>query len=95
MSHHLVIRVVTKLLIPFILMFGLYVQFHGDFGPGLYLGFYFRSGKFIGHRLCHVINAVPFKQLTNTRHRGQLKPEAPGNIKLKVFAHNPGPFLYF
>jgi multicomponent Na+:H+ antiporter subunit B len=33
-SHHLVIRVVTKLLIPFILMFGLYVQFHGDFGPG-------------------------------------------------------------
>lgn len=34
MSHHLVIRVVTKLLIPFILMFGLYVQFHGDFGPG-------------------------------------------------------------
>jgi multicomponent Na+:H+ antiporter subunit B len=34
MSHHLVIRVVSKLLIPFILMFGLYVQFHGDFGPG-------------------------------------------------------------
>jgi multicomponent Na+:H+ antiporter subunit B len=34
MSHHLVIRVVAKLLIPFILMFGLYVQFHGDFGPG-------------------------------------------------------------
>ena len=34
MSHHLVIRVVTKLLIPFILLFGLYVQFHGDFGPG-------------------------------------------------------------
>lgn len=34
MSHHLVIRVVSKLLIPFILLFGLYVQFHGDFGPG-------------------------------------------------------------
>ncbi len=34
MSHHLVVRVVSKLLIPFILMFGLYVQFHGDFGPG-------------------------------------------------------------
>ena len=34
MSHHLVIRVVAKLLIPFILLFGLYVQFHGDFGPG-------------------------------------------------------------
>lgn len=34
MSHHLVIRVVSKLMIPFILLFGLYVQFHGDFGPG-------------------------------------------------------------
>ncbi len=34
MSHHFVIRVVGKLLIPFILLFGLYVQFHGDFGPG-------------------------------------------------------------
>lgn len=27
-------RVGTKLLIPFILLFALYVQFHGDFGPG-------------------------------------------------------------
>jgi multicomponent Na+:H+ antiporter subunit B len=34
LNHHLVVRVVSKLLIPFILLFGLYVQFHGDFGPG-------------------------------------------------------------
>jgi len=34
MRHHLVVRVVSKLLIPFILLFALYVQFHGDFGPG-------------------------------------------------------------
>jgi multicomponent Na+:H+ antiporter subunit B len=34
MSHHLILRVVAKLLIPFILLFALYVQFHGDFGPG-------------------------------------------------------------
>ena len=34
MNHHYVIRVTSKLLIPFILLFGLYVQFHGDFGPG-------------------------------------------------------------
>lgn len=34
MKHHLVPRVVSKLLIPFILLFALYVQFHGDFGPG-------------------------------------------------------------
>ena len=34
MSHHLVLRVIAKLLIPLILLFALYVQFHGDFGPG-------------------------------------------------------------
>jgi multicomponent Na+:H+ antiporter subunit B len=32
--HHLVLRVVTKLLIPLIMLFALYVQFHGDYGPG-------------------------------------------------------------
>jgi multicomponent Na+:H+ antiporter subunit B len=32
--HDLVLRVIAKLLIPFILLFALYVQFHGDFGPG-------------------------------------------------------------
>ncbi len=34
MDHHLVLRVVTKVLIGPILLFALYVQFHGDFGPG-------------------------------------------------------------
>ncbi len=34
MQHDLVLRVIGKLLIPFILLFALYVQFHGDFGPG-------------------------------------------------------------
>ncbi len=34
MKEHIVLRVVTKTLIPFILLFGLYVQTHGDFGPG-------------------------------------------------------------
>jgi len=29
-----VLRVVGKLLIPYMLLFALYVQFHGDFGPG-------------------------------------------------------------
>ena len=33
-KQHLVIRIVTKMLLPFILLFALYVQFHGDFGPG-------------------------------------------------------------
>lgn len=34
MKHYHVLRVVAKALLPFILMFALYVQFHGDFGPG-------------------------------------------------------------
>ena len=34
MRGDLILRVVAKLLIPFILLFALYVQFHGDFGPG-------------------------------------------------------------
>ena len=34
MEHHLILRIATKLLIPMILLFALYVQFHGDFGPG-------------------------------------------------------------
>jgi len=34
MTHHVVLRVVAKLIIPLILLFALYVQFHGDYGPG-------------------------------------------------------------
>jgi multicomponent Na+:H+ antiporter subunit B len=34
MSEHLVVRVLTKMLLPLILLFALYVQMHGDFGPG-------------------------------------------------------------
>ena len=33
-EQQLILRVVTKMLIPFILLFSLYVQFHGDYGPG-------------------------------------------------------------
>jgi len=34
MKRHSVLRVVVKLLLPFILLFAFYVQFHGDYGPG-------------------------------------------------------------
>jgi len=34
MNDQPVLKVVAKLLIPYILLFALYVQFHGDFGPG-------------------------------------------------------------
>lgn len=34
MVEKTVLRVAAKLLIPLIILFALYVQFHGDFGPG-------------------------------------------------------------
>ncbi len=34
LRHHLIPRVVGRLVIPFIILFGLYVQFHGEYGPG-------------------------------------------------------------
>lgn len=33
-QQHLILRIVSKILLPFIMLFALYVQFHGDFGPG-------------------------------------------------------------
>ena len=34
MKDDIILRVVAKLLMPFMLLFAVYVQFHGDFGPG-------------------------------------------------------------
>ena len=33
-SREVIMKIVSKKLIPLILLFALYVQFHGDFGPG-------------------------------------------------------------
>ncbi len=34
MRHHLILRVVTKILVGAIILFAFYVQFHGDYSPG-------------------------------------------------------------
>lgn len=34
MKADLILRIGTKLILPFIMLFALYVQFHGDYGPG-------------------------------------------------------------
>jgi len=34
MKGDIILRVIAKLLMPFMLLFALYVQFHGDYGPG-------------------------------------------------------------
>jgi len=33
-QRHIVLQVISKLMIPFIILFAFYVQFHGDYGPG-------------------------------------------------------------
>lgn len=33
-QRHRILQILTKLLVPLVLLFGLYVQFHGDYGPG-------------------------------------------------------------
>lgn len=46
MQRHVIVRVVSKSLIPYIFLFALYVQFHGDYGPGggFQAGVIFASG---------------------------------------------------
>ncbi len=34
MKEQLVLRVVSRLLLPFILLFGFYIQWHGEYSPG-------------------------------------------------------------
>ena len=34
MTRQSILRVVAKILVPYVLLFALYVQFHGDYGPG-------------------------------------------------------------
>ena len=34
MRQRAILRIVSKLLIPYVMLFALYVQFHGDYGPG-------------------------------------------------------------
>ncbi len=34
MQHHTILRIVAKFIIPLVMLFALYVQFHGDYGPG-------------------------------------------------------------
>jgi len=59
MHKHLILRIITKMLIPLILLFALYVQFHGDYGPGggFQAGVIFAAG-FILYAMIFGLNAV-------------------------------------
>ncbi len=59
MPHHLVLRVVIKILLPLILMFAMYVQAHGDFSPGggFQAGVIFAAG-FVAYALVFGVSAA-------------------------------------
>lgn len=59
MHEHMVLRIVAKILIPFILLFGLYVQFHGEYGPGggFQAGLIFASAFFL-YAMLYGMNAA-------------------------------------
>lgn len=59
MEHHSILRVVSKLLIPPMLVYALYVQFHGEYSPGggFQAGVVF-AAAFVLYSLVHGIDAL-------------------------------------
>ena len=77
LRHHLIPRVVGRMLIPFILLFGLYVQFHGEYGPGGG----FQAGAIIAASIIlyallegegHALDVLPQKLLLNLMAGGAI-----------------------
>ena len=66
MRDKVILRVVSRAFIPFILLFALYVQFHGDFGPGggFQAGVIFAAG-FILYGL--IFGLAPLKRVATPR----------------------------
>jgi len=77
MPEHTILRVVAKVLLPYILLFALYVQFHGDYGPGggFQAGVIFASG-FILYAMVFGLDrirpAVPFALIRSLACAGVL-----------------------
>jgi multicomponent Na+:H+ antiporter subunit B len=59
MKGQVILRVVAKMMMPLILMFALYVQFHGDYGPGggFQAGVIFAAGVILYTMLFGLSNA--------------------------------------
>ncbi len=59
MKDYTILRVVSKLLLPYVLLFALYVQFHGDYGPGggFQAGVVFAAG-FVLYGMIYGLTAV-------------------------------------
>lgn len=102
-QRHEVLQVISKLLIPFILLFALYVQFHGDYGPGggFQAGVIFAAG-FILHGLVFGVEktrkVLPASALKTGMSLGVLLYAGTGVVSLflggnfldyNVLAHDP------
>jgi len=59
MQQQIILRVVAKMMLPLILLFALYVQFHGDYGPGggFQAGVIFAAGVILYTMLFGLSNA--------------------------------------
>ncbi|MXW67474.1 MAG: Na(+)/H(+) antiporter subunit B [Gemmatimonadales bacterium] len=59
MTDHTILRVVSKFVLPYVLLFALYVQFHGDYGPGggFQAGVIFAAG-FVLYGMIYGLTAV-------------------------------------
>ena len=69
MRQKIVLRVISKFLIPYILLFALYVQWHGDFGPGggFQAGIIFAAGFILYAIIFGVATAREVLSATTTR----------------------------
>jgi multicomponent Na+:H+ antiporter subunit B len=102
-QRHRVLQIITKLLVPLVLMFGLYVQFHGDYGPGggfqagvifgaafILYGLVFglqRTRKIISPRALQILMSLGVLLYLGT---GALTMLLGGNLlDYDVLAHNP------
>ena len=103
MDDQVILRVGAKILIPFILLFALYVQFHGDYGPGggFQAGIIFAAG-FILYALVYGLGtakrALPPKAVYACSAAGVLLYAGVGYLTLalggeflayNVLAHDP------
>jgi multicomponent Na+:H+ antiporter subunit B len=103
MRRHVVLRVTSKILLPAILLFALYVQFHGDYGPGggFQAGVIFASAFILYALLFGVANArrvAPAGLIRATLALGVLLYAGVGvagillggnYLNYSVLAHNP------
>ena len=69
MRQKIILRVISKFLIPYILLFALYVQWHGDFGPGggFQAGVIFAAGFILYAIIFGVATAREVLSATTTR----------------------------